>query len=70
MRRLFLPGLFFYPIHDIGLVHPENLSDSTAAYSAVVHFYCQLSSLFRIGVLLRVDRIDDAALLTLAALGS
>ena len=60
----------FYPIHDIGFVYPENLFDSTPAYPAVVHFYCQFPSLFWIGVLLRVDRIDDAALLTLAALGS
>lgn len=70
MQRLFLLVLFFYPIHDIGLVHPENLPDFTAAYTAVVHFDRQLPRFFWIGKLLRVDRVDDAALLTLAALGS
>lgn len=67
---LFLRRLFFYPVGHIWFVHPQNFPDSTGTDTSIIHFDCQFSGFFRVGVLLRVDRIDYAALLTLAALAS
>ena len=61
---------FFYPVHNIRFVHPQNLSHSTATNPAIVHFDCQFTGLFRVFMPLRVYRVIYAALLTLAALAS
>ena len=67
---LFLRALFFYPIHYIGLVHPQNFSHAAAADPAVVHFDCQFSGFLRVRMRFRAYGVIYAALLTLAALAS
>ena len=63
-------ALFFYPTHHIGFVHLQNLSYSAPTDPAVIHFDCELSDFFRVLMLLRINGVVDAALLTLAALTS
>ena len=65
---LFLRALFFYPIHYIGFVHPQNFPTPRPLTPAVVHFDCQFSGFFRVCVLFRIYGVIFAALLTLAAL--
>ena len=59
---------FFYPIHYVGFIHLQDLSYAPATHSAVVHFDCQFSGLFRVFMPFRVYGVIFAALLTLAAL--
>ena len=63
-------ALFFYPTHHIGFVHLQNLSCSAPADPAVIHFYCELADFFRLLMLLRINGVVDAALLTFTALTS
>ena len=62
--------LFFYPIHHIGFVHSQDFAYAASADPAVVHFDRQFSRLLRVRMLLRIDGVINAALLTLAALTS
>ena len=59
---------FFIQIHHIGFVHLQNLSCSAPADPAVIHFYCELADFFRLLMLLRINGVVDAALLTFTAL--
>ena len=61
---------FFYPVHHIGMTHPQGFSYPSGAHSSVVHLDCHLSGFFRIRLLFRVYGVIYAALLTLAALTS